>query len=126
MFQLKAFIVIAGGRDQVPGAEGAIMTDHPSSQDLSEVLRLATLLADQVLDAQVMSRPISDQQVRALLDATLLLEDYDLALPPLLGQIMHEATAAGLVESDASQHVQPERPTGRLSKVMRVIRGVRG
>ncbi|MFB8786991.1 hypothetical protein, partial [Pasteurella multocida] len=57
---------------------------------LSEVSRLATLLADQTLDAQIKSRPIPDDQVQALLDAAVLLDEYGQELPPLLGQIVHE------------------------------------
>lgn len=39
---------------------------------LSEVSRLATLLADRVLDAQIMSRPVPDEHIRALSEAALL------------------------------------------------------
>ena len=61
---------------------------------LSEVARLATLLADRVLDAQIMNRPISDLQIRALLDAALVLEEHQMPLPPLLMQILHEVGTA--------------------------------
>jgi hypothetical protein len=51
------------------------MTEQAATTErLSEVTRLATLLADRVLDAQIMSRPIADVQIRALLDAALVLE----------------------------------------------------
>jgi hypothetical protein len=56
---------------------------------LSEVSRLATLLADRVLDAQIMSRPVPDEHIRALLEAALLLKEYGQELPSLLSQIMH-------------------------------------
>ncbi|MCJ2114988.1 hypothetical protein MKK64_27925 [Methylobacterium sp. E-025] len=61
-----------------------------SSERLSEVSRRAGLLADQVLDAQIMRRTILNQQIRALLDAALLLNEYNVPLPPLLTQIVHE------------------------------------
>ncbi|TXN39597.1 hypothetical protein FV232_22215 [Methylobacterium sp. WL30] len=64
------------------------MTSSP--ERLSEVSRLAGLLADQVLDAQIMSRPILDQHIRALLDAALLLDKHSIPLPALLMQIVHE------------------------------------
>ena len=69
---------------------------------LSEVLRLATLLSDQVLDAQIMKRSVPEEQIRSLLEAALLLEEYEYPLPPMLGQIMDEISAA------AGQTVPPE------------------
>ncbi|MCJ2111576.1 hypothetical protein MKK64_10265 [Methylobacterium sp. E-025] len=62
-----------------------------SPERLSEVSRLAGLLADQVLDAQIMSRPVSDQHIRTLLSAAFLLDEYGLPLPSLLQQIVHGA-----------------------------------
>ncbi|MCJ2103954.1 hypothetical protein MKK70_00850 [Methylobacterium sp. E-041] len=58
---------------------------------LSEVSRLAGLLADQVLDAQIMSRPVPEQHIRALLSAAFLLDEHGLPLPSLLQQIVHGA-----------------------------------
>ncbi|KQP04871.1 hypothetical protein ASF28_18755 [Methylobacterium sp. Leaf99] len=55
---------------------------------LVEVSRLATLLAEQVLDAQIMKLPVPDDHIRVLLDAGLLLREYGIELPSLLGQIM--------------------------------------
>jgi hypothetical protein len=67
------------------------MTEQAATTErLSEVTRLATLLADRVLDAQIMSRPIADVQIRALLDAALVLEEHAAPLPPLLMQVLHE------------------------------------
>ncbi|MCJ2109985.1 hypothetical protein MKK64_01945 [Methylobacterium sp. E-025] len=62
-----------------------------SSARLSEVARLAGLLADQVLDAQIMNRPVPDQHIRTLLSAAFLLDEYGLPLPSLLQQIVHGA-----------------------------------
>jgi hypothetical protein len=59
-----------------------------AAEGLSEVSRLATLLASDVLDAQIMGRPIPDSHIRSLLEASLLLREYDVDLPPLLSQIM--------------------------------------
>ena len=63
-----------------------------SPERLSEVARLAGLLADQVLDAQILSRPIPDHHIRTLLSAAFLLEEYGVPLPSLLQQIVHGAT----------------------------------
>lgn len=63
-----------------------------------------TLLSNQVLDVQIMKRPVSENHVRCLLEAALLLEEYGYPLPPMLGQIMHEinATAGQTVPSDVN------------------------
>lgn len=63
-----------------------------SGDKLPEVSRLAALLARNVLDAQIEGRPVPDDQIRFLLDAALLLNEYGVALPSLLGQIMHGAS----------------------------------
>jgi hypothetical protein len=69
------------------------MTDRPSDAErLSEISRLSGVLAERVLDAQIMSEPIQDLQIKALLDAALLLEEYAVPLPPLLTQILHEVS----------------------------------
>ena len=64
-------------------------TQAASPDRLSEVSRLAGLLADQVLDAQIFSRPIPDLHIRTLLSAAFLLEEYGIPLPSLLQQIVH-------------------------------------
>lgn len=43
---------------------------------ISEVSRLATLLAERVLDAQIAIRPVPDSHSRSLLEATVLLREY--------------------------------------------------
>ena len=87
-------------RHPVPQAKG--MTASP--ERLSEVSRLAGLLADQVLDAQIMSRPVPDQHIRALLSAAFLLDEYGIQLPSLLQQIVHGAKRGGRLMQDA-EHI---------------------
>ncbi|CAA2138446.1 MULTISPECIES: hypothetical protein [Methylobacterium] len=55
---------------------------------LSEVSRLASLLADRVLSAQIASQPIPKAHIHALLDAAIILEKYEVRLPPLLEQMV--------------------------------------
>lgn len=95
---------------------------------LSEVGRLATQLADQVLDAQIMSRPVPDEHIRALLEAALLLREYDHDLPSLLSQIMHgvgkpeaEVPAEAQQQADAA-----EDDVGRLAWLFRPFQGAKG
>jgi hypothetical protein len=57
---------------------------------LSEVSRLATLLADQVLMAQAMDRPVPKAHMNALVDAAIILDKYEVDLPSPLGQILDQ------------------------------------
>lgn len=70
--------------DRAAPPEAPILHDGPA-----EVSRLATLLANQVLEAQMMGRPVPDELIRALLDAASILREYGQELPSLLSQIMH-------------------------------------
>ncbi|KQT50046.1 MULTISPECIES: hypothetical protein [Methylobacteriaceae] len=91
---------------------------HSSPARLSEVSRLATLLADQALDAQIERRPIPDLQLRALVEAAELLDAYGQALPPLLGQVMHEINTE---RADAKQ-ARRDDEIGRLAWMLRPFR----
>ncbi|TXM72821.1 hypothetical protein FV218_12510 [Methylobacterium sp. WL69] len=84
---------------------------------LSEVSRLATLLADRVLDAQIMKRPVPDDHIRSLLDAGLLLKEHGIELPSLLGQIM-------LAAEGPAPEVAAE--PGRLARVLRPFQRTKG
>lgn len=64
--------------------------DLASPERLSEVLRLATALADRALDAQITGRPISADQAVALAKAARLLQDHGVEWPPLLTQVLHD------------------------------------
>lgn len=91
---------------------------------LSEISRLATLLADRVLDAQIMKRPVSDDDIRSLLDAGLLLKEYKFELPSLLGQIM---LAAEKSEPDVSPKPETDaEEVGRLAWLLRPFKGEKG
>ena len=100
------------------------MNEQPASvRRLSEVSRLATLLADRVFDAQIMSRPIPDIQIRALLDASLVLEEHGVVLPPLLMRILHEvdeATDRGKL--DAGQDDGEQKKFTGFTRLLRSFR----
>ena len=95
---------------------------------LSEVLRLATLLSEQVLDAQIMKRPVSEDHLRSLLEAALLLEEHQYPLPPMLGQIMDEIAAVrsqdAPLEADAEEGVEQNGAKG-IARLLRPFRGRR-
>ncbi|MCJ2081213.1 hypothetical protein [Methylobacterium sp. J-090] len=86
---------------------------------LAEVSRLATLLADRVLDAQIMKRPVRDDDIRSLLDAGLLLKKHGKELPSLLGQIM---LAAEGPEPEVAVAAEP----GRLARAFRPFQRTKG
>lgn len=112
------------------------MSDKPTTPEavraytlnrLSEVSRLATLLADQVLDAQIMSRPVPDGHIRALLEAALLLKEHGQELPSLLGQIMHGVPAKqDQAPSETQQGAAEDEATGRLAWMFRPFQGKKG
>ena len=106
------------------------MTDRfAPAERLSEVARLATLLADRVLEAQIMSRPIPDAQIRALLDAALVLEEHSLPLPPLLMQILHEVDKDPeheATEGPSSDGVQDSAGQEKVRGFTRLLRTFRG
>ncbi|KQP30053.1 hypothetical protein ASF49_15145 [Methylobacterium sp. Leaf104] len=105
----------------MPESEGADALDR-----LSEVVRLATLLADQVLDAQIMSRPVPDEHIRALLEAALVLRQHGQELPSLLGQIMHGISAEALKDpAEAQQSAAEDEATGRLAWMFRPLQGAK-
>lgn len=87
------------------------------SRPLAELSRLATLRAEQVLDAQIMKRPVPDDHIRVLLDVGLLLREHGIELPSLLGQIML-----------AAEGPEPEvaAEPGRLARVLRTFQRTNG
>lgn len=91
---------------------------------LPELSRLAALLARNVLDAQIVGQPVPDGQIRSLLDAALLLEEYGVELPSLLGQIMHGAAEP---TSPATEPARPageeDQEAGRLAWLLRPFQG---
>jgi hypothetical protein len=82
--------------------------EPPSPEQLSEVLRLCTLLADRALDAKIMDRPVPAEQAAALAKAARLLQDHGVEWPPLLTQVLHElAGKAGQPASEPQPEAEP-------------------
>lgn len=61
--------------------------DDAQPQDLDEVLRLATALAEHVLTSEITASSISPARLRALIGAAQFLHENDLPLPAAV----HEA-----------------------------------
>ncbi|MER2267916.1 hypothetical protein [Methylobacterium oxalidis] len=70
-----------------------------STERVSEVVRLTTALADQVLIARLEERAVYTEQVGALVKAARFLEQQGEPWPPLLTQALYELS--GLREEDA-------------------------
>ena len=78
---------------------------------LSKVVRLSTRLADQVLAAQAAEQPVPKAHINALLDAAIILDKYQVALPAPLGQIVDQI-------SDVE-----DQEAGRLAWLFRPFQG---
>ncbi|TXN61486.1 hypothetical protein [Methylobacterium sp. WL6] len=95
-----------------------------SPERLSEVLRLATTLADRVLDAQIAGRPVPADQAGALAKAAGLLHDYGVDWPPLLTQALY-----GLAPDTDAAVVEPKSavalPNADLDGLSRFFAGFR-
>lgn len=85
------------------------MTEPPPNR-LDEILRLTSSLADQVLDAQVMGRPVLGEQALALAKAANLLHEYEVEWPPMLKQALHGLTED--TSGDGSSERQQPADTG--------------
>jgi hypothetical protein len=97
-------------------------------EGLSEVSRMATLLASDVLDAQIMKRPVPDSHIRSLLEAALLLREYGHELPSLLSQIVHEVDKpeAEILVEVQHKAAEAEDDVGRLAWLFRPFPGTKG
>lgn len=106
------------------------MSDEPAvlPSGLFEVSRLAAILAERVLDAQIMNRPVPEGNIRALLEAALLLRDYDQEPPALLGQIIHGATTPKAAVAVMTQQDALGRSGkgGRIAQLLRPFQASKG
>jgi hypothetical protein len=59
---------------------------------MSEVLRLASALAEQMLGSQVMGRALPPNQLIALVRAARFLSDNNVSWPPLVEEVVRLAT----------------------------------
>lgn len=89
---------------------------------LSEVLKLANLLSEQVLDAQIVKRPVPEDHLRSLLEAALLLEEHQYPLPPMLGQIMDEIASVRSQDAPAEVDAQDDVERKGASGITRLLR----
>ncbi|AWI90539.1 hypothetical protein C0214_21310 [Methylobacterium sp. DM1] len=105
------------------------MTDASAerqSAKLGEVARLATLMADRILEAQIAARPIPQEQLNALVNAAWLLQDHDVPWPPLVEEVLHEAGRRMNRAEAAPEAADPEpEDHGALVGLTRFFSGFR-
>lgn len=105
------------------------MTDASAegqSAKLGEVARLATLMADRILEAQITERQIPQEQFNALVNAAWLLQDHDVPWPPLVEEVLHEAGKRLNRGEAAPETADPEpEDDGALAGLTRFFSGFR-
>ena len=65
-------------------------TSAASPEHMSEIRRLTEALIDQVLEAQIVDRPVPHEQSEALIKAASFLRDCDVPWWPALTQALHD------------------------------------
>lgn len=101
------------------GAEG-------QSDKLGEVARLATLIADRILEAQITGHEIPPEQFTALVDAARLLEEQGVPWPPLVEEVLYEAGKRFSEAEAVPETVDPEHEDkGALAGLTRFLSGFR-
>lgn len=116
------------GRLRVSAAPASSIRAAAPTDRLPELSRLAALFARTVLDAQIQGRPVPDDQIRFLLDAALLLNEYGAELPSPLDQIMQDASAPKVPEPSADRPAPEAQDddAGRLAWLLRPFQGLKG
>ncbi|MCJ2037060.1 hypothetical protein [Methylobacterium sp. J-068] len=108
------------------GEPGRATAHGAAAERLAEVSRLATLLAERVLAAQAAGHPVPEAHVHALIDAAIVLDKYEVALPPSLARIVDQIDAAQPAESEAGAGLAEEDDAGRLAWLLRPFQGSKG
>ncbi|MGU3402180.1 hypothetical protein [Methylobacterium brachiatum] len=79
------------------------MSDATTESDrMSEVVHMAGALADRLLDSQIVRGEMPADQVRALVDAAVLMQERGVPWPPMMMEVL-KAVEAGLRDGDAAQ-----------------------
>ncbi|TXN20993.1 hypothetical protein FV217_15980 [Methylobacterium sp. WL9] len=89
-------------------------TQAPSDR-MAEVERLTAALTDQILDAQIMNRPISEDQAHALAKGARLLHDNGMPWPPVLAQVL-QTLMDGRSEAEPEPEISTEATNASAPK----------
>ncbi|MCJ2083535.1 hypothetical protein [Methylobacterium sp. J-090] len=117
------FSVLKRAEANMSAASPSVPTIDVADKRLDEISRLATLLVDQVLNAQLLERPVPDDHIRALLEAGLLLKEYGVDPPSSLGEIMLASEAAEPRNSADSGRAAADNDAGQLPWLIRPFQG---
>ncbi|MCJ2127108.1 hypothetical protein [Methylobacterium sp. J-077] len=85
-----------------------------SSARIAEVQRLATALAARVRYAQLVQRPVYEEQINALVGAARLLDEEKVPWPPMVEEVLMEL-AKSLDGSGATEDAEAAAPAGEGS-----------
>lgn len=96
--------------------------DAPHETDrLEEIARMADVLADRILQAQIMGRPVKESDILALLEASLLLNERGQETPQLVVQVVRRLDEAKAADVDNSPDEEERQDTERLAQSLRPI-----
>lgn len=97
-------------------------TDPPyKTERLAEIARMADLLADRILNAQIMGRPVKESDILALLEASLLLSERGQETPQLVIQVVRRLDEAKTAGVDDTPDEAERQDTERLARSLRPI-----
>ena len=82
---------------------------------------MADLLADRILNAQIMGHPVKESDILALLEASLLLSERGREVSPLVVQVVRRLDEAKVAEADHAPDEKERRETERLARSLRPI-----
>ena len=88
---------------------------------LVEIARMADLLADRILNAQIMGRQVKESDVLSLLEASLLLSERGQETPPLVEQVVRRLDAAKSTDVDDASDAEERHDTERLARSLRPL-----
>ena len=88
---------------------------------LAEIARMADLLADRILNAQIMGRPVKESDILALLEASLLLSERGQETPPMVAQVVRRLDAARTADLDDTSDEEERQDTERLARSLRPL-----
>ncbi|SDN54695.1 hypothetical protein SAMN05216360_10978 [Methylobacterium phyllostachyos] len=80
---------------------------HPPHAKVAEVQRLATALAARVRYAQLVGRPVYEEQIAALVGAARLLDAENAPWPPMVEEVLTELAKSLDGPDPAAQGVGP-------------------
>ena len=82
---------------------------------------MADILADRILQAQIMGRSVKESDIMALLGASLLLSERGQETPPLVVQVIRRLDEAKAAEADPAPDEKERQETEHLARSLRPL-----